>query len=115
MTTFARVACRDDQCVTIVFWSQDGFPRCRMFGPTKQIFGRPFELDGPAEGSSSVPLALTVGMQFAADLAVPLVISDPEGLWNDAWGTLTDRIETSVPPAVVTTGLAPASLHAPIR
>jgi hypothetical protein len=91
MTTFTKVDRRDADCATIVFWSQDGLPRCRVLGPTKLIFGQPFELDGPAEGSSLVPLALTVGMQFAKDVAVPLVIWDPEGLWEDSWGTLSDR------------------------
>jgi len=94
----------------IVFWSQDGLPRCRVLGPTKLIFGQPFEVRRPAEGSSLVPLALTVGMQFAKDVAVPLVIWDPEGLWEDSWGTLSDRNAITPGRAGATTECSPGPL-----
>jgi hypothetical protein len=99
MTTFTRVDRRDADCVTIVFWSKEGLPHCRILGPTKLIFGQKFELDSPLEGSSFVSLTLSVGMQFAKDVAVPLVIADPEGLWNHSWGTLSDRNVNQVQPS----------------
>lgn len=108
MTTFMRVDRPDADAVTIVFWSRDGFPRCRMLGPTKLIFGQPFELGGPAEGSSLVPLALTVGMQFAKDVAVPLVIWDPEELWEDSWGILSERNAIAPSRADATTECSPS-------
>jgi hypothetical protein len=100
MTTFTRVDRRDADCVTIVFWSKEGLPHCRILGPTKLIFGQKFELDSPPEGSSFVSLTLTVGMQLARDAAVPLVIADPEGLWNDSWGILSDRNVIAPSPAI---------------
>jgi hypothetical protein len=115
MITFTKVDRRHADCVTIVFWSQDGLPCCRVLGPTKLIFGQPFELDGPAEGSSLVPLALTVGMQFAKDVAVPLVIWDPEGLWEDSWGTLSDRNAITPGRADATTECSPGPLAASVH
>lgn len=105
MTTFLRVEKPDDDCVTIVFWSEAGITRCRMLGPTKMIFGQPFELHGPVAGSAAVARALEVGRRFADDLGVPMVIVDPARLWNDAWGTLSERVEAGPPPPSETIGL----------
>ncbi|MFL9828692.1 hypothetical protein [Rhodoplanes sp. SY1] len=93
MTTFLRVETPDTDCVTIVFWSEAGITRCRMLGPTKMIFGQPFELHGPVAGSAAVARALEVGRRFADDLGVSIVIVDPARLWNEEWGTLTERDE----------------------
>ncbi|MDC7784731.1 hypothetical protein PQJ75_00500 [Rhodoplanes sp. TEM] len=98
MTTFLRVDDPDDECVTIVFWSQEGITRCRMLGPTKMIFGQPFELHGPVAGAIAAARALEVGRRFADAVGVPMVIVDPEHLWNDAWGTLADRRGTGLVP-----------------
>ncbi|MBK5958493.1 hypothetical protein CCR97_09775 [Rhodoplanes elegans] len=91
MTTFLRAEKPDADCVTIAFWSEEGITRCRMLGPTKMIFGQPFELHGPVAGSAAVVRSLEIGRRFADDLGVPMVIVDPDRLWNDAWGTLADR------------------------
>lgn len=106
MTTFLRVEEPDDGCVTIVFWSPEGLTRCRMLGPTKMIFGQPFELTGPVTGSVAAARTLQVGRRFADDVGDPMVVVDPEHLWNDAWGMLADRRRTGLVPGAGMAGSA---------
>jgi hypothetical protein len=75
-------------CVTVVLWTKGEAECGRVIGPTKMIFGQDYSIRSPLERHLSARGASRMGINFAQDLGVDLVVVDPEHIWKRHWGIL---------------------------
>jgi hypothetical protein len=85
---YERVDRPRDRCVAVTFWRHAGAPFGSITGPNVSILGSEYRVPSPLRRPSPASQAFTTAEEFARDLAMPLVVIDPEGIWNASWGDL---------------------------
>lgn len=82
---FDRVDQPDPAAVTVALGGSDASPSGTVHGPHSEV-GRSIALG--EDGSLSAHQAVAVACHLANQLGRPVVVMDPLGRWDPAWGRL---------------------------
>ena len=74
------------KAVILTFGTNGGRDRGGVTGPTEIIFGQRQMVAQP--GSLTPTKAFAMAEELADQLGLPLVVVDPNGIWNPVWGEL---------------------------
>jgi len=77
-----------DKAVTLTFGTNGGRDRGEVTGPTKIALGQQVFVPAPQPGSLTPTKAFAMAEELADQLGLPLVVVDPDGIWNPIWGEL---------------------------
>ena len=77
-----------NKAVTLTFGTNGGRDRGGVTGPAEMIFGQQTALRIPQPGSLTPTKAFAMAEELADQLGLPLVVVDPNGIWNPVWGEL---------------------------
>ncbi|MET0710433.1 MAG: hypothetical protein ABWY82_26860 [Tardiphaga sp.] len=85
MHHYEQVDHPSNKAVTLTFGTNGGRDRGGVTGPTEIIFGQQMVAQG---GSLTPTKAFAMAEELADRLGLPLVVVDPNGIWNPVWGEL---------------------------
>ena len=88
MHRYERVDQPSNKAVTLTFGTNGGRDRGEVTGPTKIILGQQVDVRTPQPGSLTPTKAFAMAEELADQLGLPLVVIDPDGIWNPIWGEL---------------------------
>jgi hypothetical protein len=88
MHRYEQVDHPSNKAVTLRFGTNGGRDRGGVTGPTKIIFGQQTVVRTPQPGSLTPTKAFAMAEELADHLGLPLVVVDPNGIWNPVWGEL---------------------------
>jgi hypothetical protein len=88
MHRYEQVDHLSNKAVTLTFGTNGGRDRGEVTGPTKIDFGRQSVARAPQLGSLTPTKAFAMAEELADHLGLPLVVVDPNGIWNPVWGEL---------------------------
>ena len=77
-----------NKAVTLTFGTNGGRDRGEVTGPTKIILDQQVDVGTPQPGSLTPTKAFAMAEGLADQLGLPLVVVDPDGIWNPIWGEL---------------------------
>jgi hypothetical protein len=88
MHRYEQVDHPSNKAVTLTFGTNGGRERGGVTGPTKIILGQQMAVRPPRPGSLTPTKAFAMAEELADQLGLPLVVVDPNGIWNPVWGEL---------------------------
>jgi hypothetical protein len=88
MHRYEQVDHPSNNAVTLSFGTIGGRDRGGVIGPTKLICGRQMTARTPKPGSLTPTKAFAIAEELADHLGLPLVVVDPNAIWNPVWGEL---------------------------
>ena len=88
MHHYEQVDQPSNKAVTFTFGTNCGRDRGEVTGPTKIILGQQVEVRTLQPGSLTPTKAFAMAEELADQLGLPLVVVDPDGIWNPIWGEL---------------------------
>jgi hypothetical protein len=88
MHRYEQVDHPSNKAVTLTFGTNGGRERGGVTGPTKIIFGQQMAVRPPQPGLLTPTKAFAMAEELADQLGLPLVVVDPNGIWNPVWGEL---------------------------
>ena len=88
MHHYEQVDHPSNKAVTLTFGTNGGRDRGGVTGPTEVIFDQQMALRIPQPGSLTPTKAFAMAEELADQLGLPLVVIDPNGIWNPVWGEL---------------------------
>ena len=88
MHRYEQVEHPSNKAVTLTFGTNGGRDRGGVTGPTKIIFGQQMVAHTLQPVSLTPTKAFAVAEELADYLGLPLVVVDPNGIWNPVWGEL---------------------------
>jgi hypothetical protein len=88
MHRYEQVDHPSDKAVTLTFGTNGGRDRGGVTGPTKIILGQQMAVRTRQPGSLTPTKAFAMAEELADHLGLPLVVVDPNGIWNPVWGEL---------------------------
>ena len=88
MHRYEQVDHPSNKAVTLPFGTNGGRDRGGVTGPTKIIFGQQMVAHTLQPVSLTPTKAFAVAEELADYLGLPLVVVDPNGIWNPVWGEL---------------------------
>jgi hypothetical protein len=88
MHRYEQVDHPSNKAVTLTFGTNGGRDRGGVTGPTEIIFGQRMVVHTPQPGSFTPTKAFAMAEELADHLGLPLVVVDPNGIWNPVWGEL---------------------------
>ena len=88
MHHYEQVDHPSNKAVTLTFGTNGGRDRGGVTGPTEMIFGQQTVGRVPQPGSLTPTKAFAMAEELADQLGLPLVVVDPNGIWNPVWGEL---------------------------
>jgi hypothetical protein len=88
MHRYEQVDQPPNNAVTLTFRKNGGRDRGEVTGPTKIISGQHVVLRTPQPESLTPTKAFAMAEELADQLGRPLVVIDPDGIWNPVWGEL---------------------------
>ena len=88
MHRYEQVDQPSNKAVTLAFRTRGGKDRGEVTGPTKIILGQQMVVRTPQPGSLTPTKAFAMAEELADQLGLPLVVVDPDGIWNRVWGEL---------------------------
>ena len=88
MHRYEQVDQPSNKAVTLTFRTNGGRDRGEVTGPTKIILGQQAVIPTPQPGSLTPTKAFAMAEELADQLGLPLVVVDPDGIWNRVWGEL---------------------------
>ena len=84
MHRYEQVDQLSEKAVTLTFGTNGGRDRGEVTGPTKTILGQQMVVRTPLTPTK----AFSMAEELADHLGLPLVVIDPDGIWNPIWGQL---------------------------
>ena len=88
MHRYEQVDHPSNKAVTLTLGTNGGRDRGEVTGPTKIILGQQMVACTPQPGSLTPTKAFAVAEKLADHTGLPLVVVDPNGIWNPVWGEL---------------------------
>jgi hypothetical protein len=88
MHRYEQVDHPSNKAVTLTFGTNGGRDRGGVIGPAKMIFGQQMVVRTPQPASLTPTKAFALAEELADYLGLPLVVVDPNGIWNPVWGEL---------------------------
>jgi len=88
MHRYEQVDQPSNKAVTLKFGTNGGRDRGEVTGPTKMILGQQADIRTPHPGLLTPTKAFAMAEELADQLGLPLVVVDPDGIWNPIWGEL---------------------------
>lgn len=88
MHRYEQVDHPSNKAVTLTFRTNGGRDRGGVTGPTEIISGQQMGAHTHQSGSLTPTKAFAMAEELADHLGLPLVVIDPNGIWNPAWGEL---------------------------
>jgi hypothetical protein len=88
MHRYEQVDHPSNKAVTLTFETNGGRDRGGVTGPTEIIFGQQMVERTPHPRSLTPTKAFSMAEELADHLGLPLVVVDPNGIWNPVWGEL---------------------------
>jgi hypothetical protein len=88
MRRYEQVDRPSNKAVTLTFGTNGGRDRGGVTGPTKITFGPEMVVRAAQPGSLTPTKAFAMAEELADRLGLPLVVVDPNGIWNPVWGEL---------------------------
>jgi hypothetical protein len=88
MHRYEQVDHPSNKAVTLTFRTNGGRDRGEVTGPTKITLGQQMVVGTPQPGSLTPTKAFATAEKLADHLGLPLVVVDPNGIWNPVWGQL---------------------------
>ena len=88
MHRYEQVDHPSNKAVTLTFETNGGRDRGGVTGPTETIFGQHTVARIPQPGSLTPTKAFAMAEELADQLGLPIVVVDPNGIWNPVWGEL---------------------------
>ena len=88
MHHYEQVDHPSNKAVTFTFGTNGGRDRGGVTGPTEVIFDQQMAPRIPQPGSLTPTKAFAMAEELADQLGLPLVVVDPNGIWNPVWGEL---------------------------
>jgi len=85
MHRYEQVEHPSNKAVTLTFGTNGGRDRGGVTGPTEIIVGQQMVVQ---PGSLTPTKAFAMAEELADQLGLPLVVVDPNGIWNPVWGEL---------------------------
>ena len=74
--------------MTLTLGTNGGRDPGEVIGPTKIILGPQMVVCTPQPGSLTPTKAFAIAEKLADHTGLPLVVVDPNGIWNPVWGEL---------------------------
>ena len=88
MHHYEQVDHPSNRAVTLTFGTNGGRDRGGVTRPTEVIFDQQMALRIPQPGSLTPTKAFAMAEELADQLGLPIVVVDPNGIWNPVWGEL---------------------------
>jgi len=88
MHRYEQVDHPSNKAVTLTLGTNGGRDRGEVIGPTKIILGQQTLVCTPQPGSLTPTKAFAMAEKLADHTGLPLVVVDPNGIWNPVWGEL---------------------------
>ena len=88
MHHYEQVDHPSNKAVTLTFGTNGGRDRGEVTGPIKIILDQQMVVRTSQPGSLTPTKAFATAEKLADHLGLPLVVVDPEGVWNPVWGEL---------------------------
>jgi hypothetical protein len=88
MHRYEQVDHPSNKAVTLMFRTDGGRDRGGVIEPTKIIFGQQMAVRSSQPRSLTPTKAFAIAEELADHLGLPLVVVDPNGIWNPVWGEL---------------------------
>ena len=88
MHRYEQVDHPSNKAVTLALGTNGGRDRGEVTGPTKIILGQHMVACTPQPGSLTPTKAFAMAEKLADHTGLPLVVIDPNGIWNPVWGEL---------------------------
>ena len=88
MHRYEQVDHPSNKAVTLIFEKIEGRDRGGVVGPSKMIPGGEMVVGSPQPGTLTPTKAFSMAEKLADHLGLPLLVVDPSGIWNPAWGRL---------------------------
>ena len=88
MHHYEQVDHPSNKAVTLTFGTNGGRDRGGVTGPTGVISDQQMALRIPQPGSLTPTKAFAMAEELADQLGLPIVVVDPNGIWNPVWGEL---------------------------
>ena len=88
MHRYEQVDLPSNKAVTFTLGTNGGRDRGGVTGPTKLTLGRQMVVCTPQPGSLTPTKAFAMAEKLADHTGLPLVVVDPNGIWNPVWGEL---------------------------
>jgi hypothetical protein len=88
MHRYEQVDHPSNKAVTLRFGTNGGRDRGAVIGPAKIIFGQKTVVPTPQQASLTPTKAFALAEELADYMGLPLVVVDPNGIWNPVWGEL---------------------------
>ena len=88
MHRYEQVDQLSDKAVTLTFGTNGVRDRGEVTRPTKIILGEQMVVRSHQSGSLTPTKAFSMAEELADHLGLPLVVIDPDGIWNPIWGQL---------------------------
>ena len=88
MHRYEQVDHPSNKAVTLTFGTNGGRNRGEVTGPTKIILDQQMVVRTSQPGSLTPTKAFAMAEELADHLGLPLVVVDPDGVWNPVWGEL---------------------------
>ena len=88
MHRYEQVDLPSNKAVTLTLGTNGGRDRGGVTGPTKLTLGQQTVVCTPQPGSLTPTKAFAMAEKLADQLGLPIVVVDPNGIWNPVWGEL---------------------------
>jgi hypothetical protein len=88
MHHYEQVDSPSNKAVTLTFGTNGGRDRGGVTRPTEIILDQQMVVSTSQPGSLTPTKAFAMAEELADQLGLPLVVVDPNGIWNPVWGEL---------------------------
>jgi len=88
MHRYEQVDLPSNKAVTLTLGTNGGRDRGDVTGPAKLTLGEQMVACTPQPGSLTPTKAFAMAEKLADHTGLPLVVVDPNGIWNPVWGEL---------------------------
>jgi hypothetical protein len=88
MHRYEQVDHLSNNALTLTFGTIGGRDRGEVTGPTRIILDQQMVARTPQPGLLTPTKAFAMAEKWADHLGLPLVVVDPNGIWNPVWGEL---------------------------
>ena len=88
MHRYEQVDLPSNKAVTLTLGTNGGRDRGDVTGPAKLTLGQQMVACTPQPGSLTPTKAFAMAEKLADHTGLPLVVVDPNGIWNPVWGEL---------------------------
>jgi hypothetical protein len=88
MHRYEQVDLPSNKAVTLTLATNGGRDRGDVTGPVKLTLGQQLVACTPQPGSLTPTKAFAMAEKLADHTGLPLVVVDPNGIWNPVWGEL---------------------------